>query len=81
MDWNGHWTEVKIIFVVGSTEEFGWFHSKKLARELTNINQTIKKMVGQVKWMGGYKIMEGRSNVSKISVMIDATFTFLQLPD
>ena len=53
MDWNGHWTEVKIIFVVGSTEEFGWFHSKKLARELTNINQTIKKMIGQVKWMGG----------------------------
>ena len=44
MDWNGHWREVKIILVVGSTEEFGWFHSKKLARELTNINQTIKKM-------------------------------------
>ena len=38
-------------------------------------------IIGQVKWMGGYKIMEGRSNVSKISVMIDATFTFLQLPD
>ena len=38
---------------MGSTEEFGWFQSKKLARELTNINQTIKKMVGKVKWMGG----------------------------